>query len=218
MSELADQRIVFRIGVNLGDIVVDDDDIHGDGDGDGVNVGARLEALSNPGGVCVSDSVYDQVRDRSAAVFKDLGAQQLKNIDRAVQAWQWMPDASLVIKAPSDAVAALTPEPASGPGRNKPTVAVLPFNVFGGTADTEFLADGIVEDIITILAKLPDLVVTARNSTFVYKGQAVGIRQVGRDLSVRFVLEGSVRQVANMVRITGQLIDAEPGTQPWPAK
>ncbi len=197
-------RIVFRVGINLGDVVIDGDDIHGDG----VNVAARLEALSGPGGMCISDAVYEQVRDRLDLRFEDSGKQDVKNIDRPIQAWMWSP-------ARPEAV------PEMGPGGvplslpDKPSIAVLPFDNMSGDPEQEYFADGIVEDIITGLSRLKWLFVIARNSSFTYKGRAVDVKQVGRDLGVRYVLEGSVRKAANRVRITGQLIDASTGTHLW---
>lgn len=197
-------RIVFRVGINLGDVVIDGDDIHGDG----VNVAARLEALSDPGGMCISDAVHEQVRDRLDLRFEDSGKQDVKNIDRPIQAWMWS-------AARSEAV------PETGPGGvplslpDKPSIAVLPFDNMSGDPEQEYFADGIVEDIITGLSRLKWLFVIARNSSFTYKGRAVDVKQVGRALGVRYVLEGSVRKAANRVRITGQLIDASTGTHLW---
>ena len=199
--------ITFRVGINIGDVVVEEDDIFGDG----VNVAARLETAAEPGGLCIAEMVHEQVRDRLADAFSDLGALTLKNIDRPVRAWGWTPKAE--VPAPSSASDAPAPEAVTAP--DKPSVAVLPFNVFGSNPDTEFLADGMVEDVITTLSKLQSLSVTARNSTFVYKGRAVDVRLVGDELGVRHVLEGSVRQVGSRVRVTAQLIDVQTGMHAW---
>ena len=194
--------ITFRVGINLGDVVVEEGDIFGDG----VNVAARLEAEARPGGLCISDMVHEQVRDRIKDGFDDLGALKLKNIDRPVRAWSWVPIADAPAPEAAAEEAAVT---------EKPSVAVLPFNVFGSNPNTEFLADGMVEDVITTLSKVPGLLVTARNSTFVYKGRAVDVPTVGRELGVRHVLEGGVRQVGSRVRVTAQLIDVGTGAHAW---
>ena len=193
-----DRRIEFRVGINLGDIVVDGDDILGDG----VNVAARLEALAEPGAICVSGTVRDQVRDKLEFAFADLGEHQLKNIARPVHVW------SLDLNDPLSASAA----PALP---DKPSIAVLPFANMSGDPEQEYFADGMVEEIITGLARLSWLFVIARNSTFIYKGKSVDVKQVGRELGVRYVLEGSVRKAGQRVRITGQLIDAANGTHIW---
>ncbi len=197
-----DKRIEFRVGINLGDVVIDGDDIQGDG----VNVAARLEALAQPGGICISESVHEQVRDRLDLPFEDLGEQKVKNIARPVRAWQWSVNATLVVATPADKALPLP---------DKPSIAVLPFVNMSGDPEQEYFSDGITEDIITALSKFRWFFVIARNSTFVYKGQAVDIKQVGRELGVRYVLEGSVRKAANRVRISAQLIEAETGNHIW---
>jgi adenylate cyclase len=194
-------RFAFRVGVNLGDVVIDGDDIQGDG----VNVAARLEGLAQPGGVCISGGVYEQVRDRIDIVFEDLGEQNVKNIDRPVRAWHWAPTIAAVSKTPE--------APLTLP--DKPSIAVLPFNNMSGDPEQEYFSDGISEDIITALSKFKWFFVTARNSTFTYKGSAVDIKEVGRDLGVRYVLEGSVRKGGDRVRVTVQLIDATTGNHLW---
>lgn len=199
-----DRAICFRIGINLGDVVIDGDDIHGDG----VNVAARLEALSEPGGICISDAVHDQVRDRLDTVFRDLGRQEVKNIDRPVQTWGWT--AGGLEASEPVAVSGATPSVS-----NKASIAVLPFDNMSGDPEQDYFADGMVEDIITGLARISWLFVIARNSSFTYKGRAVDIKQVGRELGVRYVLEGSVRKAANRVRVTAQLIEAETGRHVW---
>jgi len=205
-SNTGGPEIVFRIGINLGDVIIDGDDIQGDG----VNVSARLEALSEPGGMCISEAVYEQVRDRLKLVFESLGNQQVKNIDRAIHAWRWSAphNGSDSDAEPTDLIKPPLPQ-------DRPSIAVLPFNNMSGDSEQEYFADGVVEEIITALARLSWLFVVARNSSFVYKGQAVDIKQVGRDLGVRYVLEGSIRKAGSRVRITGQLIDAMTGTHLW---
>ena len=197
----AERRIEFRIGINLGDIIIDEDDIYGDG----VNVAARLEALAEPGGICVSRVVRDQVRDKLDVSFDDLGEQQVKNIARPVH----------IFRVHLGEGAAAEPEPARLALPDKPSLAVLPFQNMSGDPEQEYFADGIVEDITTAIARLPWLFVIARNSSFTYKGKAVDVKQVGRELGVRYVLEGSVRKAGNRVRITGQLIDTTTGAHIW---
>jgi adenylate cyclase len=193
--------VEFRIGVNLGDIVIDGDDIFGDG----VNVAARLEGQAPRNGVLVSDAVHAQVQGKTGVGFTEAGELTLKNIDRPVRAWRWT-DSAEPGKAPVE------PSPESG---KIPSIAVLPFNNMSGDPEQEFFADGLVEDIITTLSKLGGLRVIARNSTFIYKGQAVDIRAVAKQLGVQYVLEGSVRKSANRIRITAQLIDADSGAHVW---
>jgi TolB-like protein/class 3 adenylate cyclase len=196
-----ERRIIFRVGINLGDIVVEGDDILGDG----VNIAARVEAIAEPGGICVSRVVRDQVRDRLDIAFEDMGEQSLKNIARPVRIFR--------IRF-GEAPAAL-PEPAPLPLPDKPSIAVLPFQNMSGDPEQEYFADGMVEEVITALSRIRWLFVVARNSSFTYKGQAVDVKQVGRELGVRYVLEGSVRKGGNRVRITGQLIDTVTGTHLW---
>jgi TolB-like protein len=193
-----DDRIEFRIGVNVGDIIIDSDGIYGDG----VNVAARLEALAEPGGICVSGDAFRHIRGRLNLSVADLGEQQLKNIAEPVS----------VYRLRLDDEAARTPPllPA------KPSAAVLPFQNLGGDTEQEyFAADGMVDDIITALAHFRHLFVIARNSSFTYKGRAVDVKQVGRELGVRYVVEGSVRRAGNRLRVTGQLIDASTGAHLW---
>jgi TolB-like protein len=198
------QRIAFRIGINLGDVIIDGDDIQGDG----VNVAARLEGLSEPGGMCISAAVYEQVRDRIDLAFEDLGEQEVKNIDRPVRVWRWPIDGSVTADAPATADASL-------PLPDKPSIAVLPFVNMSGDPDQEYFSDGITEDIITALSQIRQFFVIARNTTFTYKGHAVDIPTVARDIGVRYVLEGSVRKVGNRVRVSAQLIDGESGNHIW---
>ena len=203
-----DRRIEFRIGINLGDIINDGDDIFGDG----VNIAARLEALAEPGGICVSRVVRDQVRDKLPIGFEDRGEQRVKNIVRPVRIYRVLLDAG------AKAVASSSPEPATRaqpPFPDRPSIAVLPFQNMSGDPEQEYFADGMVEEIITALSRIRWLFVIARNSTFAYKGQAIDIKQVGRELGVRYVLEGSVRKAGNRVRITAQLIEALDGAHLW---
>jgi TolB-like protein/class 3 adenylate cyclase len=206
------ELIVFRIGLHLGDLIVDGDDLYGDG----VNVAARLEGEAPAGGILISRNVRDTVAGRVKATFEDLGGLSLKNIDRPVRAFRvgWDPAAW------PDGTARSEPPQASGalPALtlpDKPSIAVLPFQNMSGDPEQEYFADGIVEEIITAISRVRWLFVIARNSSFTYKGRAVDIRQVGRELGVRYVLEGSVRKAANHVRITGQLVDAATGSHLW---
>jgi adenylate cyclase len=195
------EPIEFRIGVNLGDIVIDGDDIFGDG----VNVAARLEGQAPKGGILVSDAVHTQIKGKTGVAFRDAGELTLKNIETPVRVWRWAGDG-----APARMPAEATPGPSE-----IPSIAVLPFANISGDPEQEFFADGLVEDIITTLSKLAGLRVIARNSTFVYKGQAVDIREAAKQLGVRYVLEGSVRKGGNRIRITAQLIDANNGSHVW---
>ncbi len=197
-----DQRIEYRVGVNLGDVIVDGDDIFGDG----VNVAARLQEIAEPGGVAISGKVHEEVADKLATVFADDGEHSVKNIDRPVHVWRWLP-------GKESPVAAAEEPPLSLP--SKPSIAVLPFNNLSGDAEQEYFVDGVTEDIITALSRVRWFFVIARNSTFTFKGVAVDVQTVARDLGVRYVLEGSVRKVGTRVRITAQLIDGATGNQIW---
>jgi adenylate cyclase len=209
------ERIEFRIGVHQGDIVVEDGDIFGDG----VNVAARLEGLADPGGICVSARVQEDAAGRLDLSFDDLGEQTLKNIARPVRVYRVGSPAS----RPQSPLP--NPPPQAGEGRvgaapalalpDKPSIAVLPFQNISGDPEQEYFADGMVEEIITALSRIRWLFVIARNSSFTYKGQAVDVKRVGRELGVRYVLEGSVRKGGGRVRITAQLIEAETGTHLW---
>jgi len=199
-------RIVFRIGINLGDVIVEDGDIHGDG----VNVAARLEATAEPGGICVSGGVHDQVRGRLEYAFDDLGDQALRNINRAVRVYRIRTATAhrlLNIATTENRPVLALPD--------RPSIAVLPFTNMSGDPEQEYFADGMVEEIITALSRIRWMFVIARNSTFTYKGKAVDVKQVGRELGVRYVLEGSVRRAGERVRITAQLIEAETGAHLW---
>ena len=197
----AERRIEFRMGINLGDIIIEDGDIFGDG----VNIAARLEALAEPGGICLSAAAHEQVRDRLDIAFDDLGEQQVKNIARPVR----------VYRVRDSSTAANAPLPPVLPLPDKPSIAVLPFANMSGDPEQEYFADGMVEEIITALSRIRWLFVIARNSSFTYKGQFVDVKRVGRELGVRYVLEGSVRKGGNRVRITAQLVEAESGAHLW---
>jgi TolB-like protein len=193
----SEKRIEFRVGINVGDVVVDGEDLLGDG----VNVAARLESMAAPGGVCLSDDAYRQIRSKMELAAEDLGEQRLKNIAQPIRVYQ------LSVQGRKSAPTLALPD--------KPSIAVLPFQNMSGDPEQEYFADGMVEDIITAFSRFRGLFVIARNSTFTYKGRAVDIKQVGRELGVRYVLEGSVRRAANRVRITGQLIDSTTGGHLW---
>jgi len=200
-----ERRMEFRIGVNLGDVVIDGDDIQGDG----VNVASRLEGLAEPGGICVSGAVYDQVRDRIDLDFEDLGDQEVKNIDRPVRTWRWKP------AVPDSATRDDEPRL---PLPEKPSIAVLPFDNLSGDPEQDYFADGITEDIITALSRFRWLFVIARNSSFTYKGKPVDVRTVGCQPGVRYVLEGSMRKSGDRLRISAQLIEAATGNHLWAEK
>ena len=198
----ADQRMDLRIGIHVGDVVVEDGDIFGDG----VNVAARLEGLAEPGGICVSARVQEDAAGKLEVSFDDLGEQTLKNIARSVRVYRVHPASDEMMHASANPAVALP---------DKPSIAVLPFQNMSGDPEQDYFVDGMVEEIITALSRIPWLFVIARNSTFTYKGRAVDVKQVGRELGVRYVLEGSVRKGGDRVRITGQLIDAATGTHLW---
>jgi TolB-like protein len=199
-----DNCIEFRIGINAGDIVVEDGDIFGDG----VNVAARLEALAEPGGICVSARVQEDAAGRLELTFEDMGEQALKNIARPVRVYR-VHDIGPAAKSPTAPAQPALPLPV------KPSIAVLPFANMSGDPEQEYFVDGMVEEIITALSRIRWFFVIARNSTFTYKGRVVDVKEVGRELGVRYVLEGSVRKAGNRVRITAQLIDALSGTHLW---
>jgi adenylate cyclase len=200
-------KISFRIGINIGDIIIDGDDIFGDG----VNVAARVENECEPGGVCLSDDAFRQVRNMKSFAFEDLGERSLKNIDRLVRLY--------AVRSASFSTEATTKSPAEAdkplPLPDRPSIAVLPFQNMSGDTDQDYFADGVLEEITTALSRIRWLFVIARNSSFTYKGKAVDIKQIGRELGVHYVLEGSVRRAAKHIRITGQLIDAVSGAHLW---
>jgi adenylate cyclase len=200
-------RLRFRIGINLGDVIVEGEDIYGDG----VNVAARLEPLAEPGGICVSGGVYDQVRNKTDFAFHDLGLQAMKNIAQPVHAYALRPEQPRVGETASPAAG----ETVSAAVGERPSIAVMPFKNLSGDADQEYFADGISEDIITVLSRHRWLMVIARNSSFTYKGEGVDPKQVGEQLGVRYVLDGSVRKGGNRIRIGAQLIDGSTGKQMW---
>jgi adenylate cyclase len=192
-----DRRIEFRIGINVGDIIIDENDMYGDG----VNIAARVETLASPGAICLSDNAYQQIKGKLTVDVSDMGEQQLKNIAQPIRVYGVRFES-----APARPALALP---------DRPSIAVLPFQNMSGDPEQEYFADGMVEDIITGLSRIKWLFVIARNSTFTYKGRAVDVKQVGRELGVRYVLEGSVRKAADRVRITGQLIDTATGAHLW---
>jgi len=202
--------IVLRIGINLGDVIIEADDIYGDG----VNIAARLEPLAEPGGVCISSIVNESIGNRVDVQFQDGGEIQVKNIDRPIRVWRWHPS--------MPAVSAAAPKPAAAkPGANgghkaaTASIAILPFTNMSGDPEQEYFSAGISEDIITDLSKIAGLTVIARNSSFTYKGRSVDVRTIGRELGVASVLEGSIRRAGQRVRITAQLIDAGNGGHLW---
>jgi adenylate cyclase len=211
----ADTVLVFRMGVHLGDLIVDGDDLYGDG----VNIAARLEAEAPAGGIVISRAVHEAVTGRLKATFDDLGSLALKNIERPVQAfgvkWEqsdWQTPTLPDVTAPSAMTSQLTPDLHLP---SKPAIAVLPFQNMSGDPAQEYLADGIVEDIITNISKFAEFLVISRNSTFTYKGMPVDIAKVGRELKADYVVEGSIRSAGNRVRVTAQLISVQSGTHVW---
>ena len=206
-----DARIEFRIGIHVGDIMIDDNDIFGDG----VNIAARLEGIAEPGGICVSDDAQRQIRGKIDLAFDDMGPQSLKNIAEPMRAWRLQIDRDCSPTLPKRAVVEAA-QPLALP--DKPSIAVLPFQNISGDPEQEYFADGMVEDIITALSRFKSLFVIARNSSFTYKGNAVDIKQVGRELGVRYVLEGSVRRAGGSVRITAQLIEVAQNKHLWAEK
>ncbi|MBR0797527.1 adenylate/guanylate cyclase domain-containing protein [Bradyrhizobium jicamae] len=201
-----DRRVSFRIGIHIGDVMVRAGDLFGNG----VNIAARLQTLAKPGGVCISGATYDQVRKVLPITFVDLGVQQMKNIQEPIRAYE--------VNAPGEAreaSARVVEAESQPPLPDKPSIAVLPFQNMSGDPEQEYFADGMVEEIITALSRFKSLFVIARNSSFTFKGRSVNVKEVGRTLGVRYVLEGSVRKASGKVRITGQLIDAITGAHIW---
>jgi TolB-like protein/class 3 adenylate cyclase len=195
----ADQRMLFRIGINLGDVLIEGDDILGDG----VNVAARLEEISEAGGICISEDVYRQIDGKVDISFTDMGLQHLKNIARPLRTYQVHLEQIMPLRSPGPALP------------NRPSIAVLPFGNMSSDPAQDYFGDGIVEEIIIGLSRIRWLFVIARNSSFTYKGRAVDVKQVGRELGVRYVLEGSVRKAANRVRISAELLEAATGVHIW---
>jgi adenylate cyclase len=203
-----ERRISLRIGINLGDVIVEEHDIFGDG----VNVAARLEALAEPGGICISRVVRDQIRDKLAYAFEDLGEQSVKNIARPVRVYALRPEAVASLPSPSGAPGSSNSQPAVAP---RLSIIVLPFTNLGNDPDQEYFADGITEDLTTDLSRIAGMLVISRNTAFTYKSKRVDTKQIGRELLVRYVLEGSVRRLGNRVRVNAQLIDAETDLHLW---
>jgi adenylate cyclase len=199
-----EKRIEFRVGVNLGDVMIEGRDLYGDG----VNIAARLEGIAEPGGICISQTVLNHARDKVPFDVEDAGEQTLKNIARPVHVYRIIIDPSRRPAAPRAETPALALP-------DKPSVAVLPFTNMSGDPEQEYVSDGVVEDVITALSRYPSLFVIARNSSFTYKGRTVDVRQVGRELGVRYVLEGSVRKAGNRIRVTAQLIEAATSNHVW---
>jgi adenylate cyclase len=193
-----DQRIEFRIGVNLGDVIVEGEDIFGDG----VNVAVRLQSIAKPGGIAISGSVRDHVGNRLDLVFEDCGEQELKNIEKPIRVY------NVLLEEPVDAGMSLKKD-------DRPSIVVLPFNNMSGDPEQEYFSDGITEDIITDLSKISGLFVVARHTAFTYKGKPIKVQQVGQELGVGYILEGSVRKAGQRVRITGQLISSKDGGHVW---
>jgi adenylate cyclase len=203
-----DTRIEFRIGIHVGDIIIDDNDIFGDG----VNIAARLEGIAEPGGVCISDDAQRQVRGKVEVAFDDMGPQRLKNIAEPMRAWRMKtsgaPASVLARAVPAGTTPSLVPP-------DKPSIAVLPFENMSSDPDHSFLVDGIAEELITSLSHVSALFVIARNSTFAYRGKSRDLRQVGQELGVRYILEGSVRRAGERIRVTAQLVDSTDGRHVW---
>jgi adenylate cyclase len=205
-SELAEQRrMQFRIGVNLGDVIVEDGRIYGDG----INVAARVEKLADPGGICISGKVHEEVRRKLDLKFDDLGEHELHNIAAKVRVYR------VVLGEKSAAPRVEPPKGGAAERQAKPSIIVLPFTNMSGSAEQEFFVDGLTEDILTDLSRFRDLFVISRNTSFKFKGQAVDVRKIARDLGVQYVIEGSVRRAGNRVRVTVQLIDGESDTHVW---
>src|ERR1700680_4347522 len=203
-----ERRIRFRIGVNLGDVIAEGEDIYGDG----VNVAARLEGLAEPGGICISRVVRDQIRDKLPYPFEDRGEQSVKNIARPVRVYALRPEAVADLPAARILSAASTSQPRAAP---RLSIVVLPFANLSDDREQQYFADGITEDLTTDLSRISDSFVIARNTAFTYKGKAVDVKQIGRDLGVRYVLEESVRRSEEKVRVNSQLVDAQTGAHLW---
>jgi adenylate cyclase len=203
-----ESRIRFRIGVNLGDVIVEEHDIFGDG----VNIAARLEALAEPGGICVSRVVRDQVRDRLDFAFEDMGEQSVKNIARPVRVYAWRSKAVADFTAPG---VPSTPSISQSAAAPRLSIVVLPFTDLSNDPEQQYFADGITQDLTTDLSRLENMFVISRNTAFTYRNKPIGTKQIGRELGVRYVLEGSVRRSGNRVRASAQLIDAATDAHLW---
>ena len=197
-----ERRMLLRVGINIGEVVVDGEDIYGDG----VNVAARLEALADPGGICVSGDLYRQVVGKTDFSFEDSGEHKVKNIARPIQVWRWSETGSTGTMVTGS-------EPLPLP--DKPSIAVLPFDNMSSDPEQEYFSDGITEDIITELSRFHSLLVIARHSSFAFKGKNVDVKRIGRELSVRYIVEGSVRRAGNRIRVTSQLVEAASGNHVW---
>jgi adenylate cyclase len=203
------KRIRFRIGLNLGDVIVEPDDIFGDG----VNIAARLETLAEPDGLCISHTVYDQVAERTSYPFEDIGEQMVKNIARPVRAYRM--SAAVVASLPQNSSTTEVREPAVASNAPRLSIVVLPFVNLSNDPEQEYFADGITDDLTTDLSRISGSFVIARNTAFTYKNKPVNVKEIGRELAVRFILEGSVRRTADQIRVNVQLIDAESGAHLW---
>jgi len=203
-----DKRITFRVGINLGDVIAEPEDIFGDG----VNIAARLEALAEPGGICISGTVRDHIGDRLSYTFKDMGEQSVKNIARSVRVYAWRPEAVADLPASIAPRAASTSQPAVAP---RLSIVVLPFTNLSDDREQQYFAEGITEDLTSDLSRIASMVVISRNTAFTYQGKRVDTKQIGRELCVRYVLEGSVRRSGNHIRINTQLIDAATDAHLW---
>ena len=202
----ASRALLYRIGINLGDLIVEQDDIFGDG----VNVAARLKSIAEPGGICISGAVYDQVGDRLPIAYEDLGEQHVKNISRAIRVYK------VLLRGQTSEQTNVIGGQASPPASvRKPSIAVLPFANMSGDPEQEFFADGLTKDIITELSRFRQLLVISRNAVFVHKGKPIKAQQIAREFGVDYVVEGSVRKAADRVRVTVQLIDGETETHIW---
>jgi TolB-like protein/class 3 adenylate cyclase len=203
VGDADDSRIAFRVGINIGDIIVEPHDIFGDG----VNIAARLEGIAEPGGICISSSAYDHVRDKVAVKFADLGEQRLKNIDRPIRAYDLVKD-GFDARRQGESTAPSSPAP-------RLSIVVLPFANFGADPEQQYFVDGVTESLTTDLSRISGAFVIARNTAFTFKGKAVDVKRLGRELNVRYVLEGSVQRGGNRLRVNVQLIDAETGNHLW---
>jgi adenylate cyclase len=201
-----DQRIEFRIGIHVGDIIFDENDIFGDG----VNIAARLEGIAEPGGVCISDDAHRHIRGKVDIVFDDMGPQALKNITERMRAWRCQINANASSVSPTKSTVETTQPFAM---TDQPSIAVLPFTCFSEERELKFLTEAMSEDLITMLARIPGFIVIARQSAFAYQGRSVDSRQIGRELGVRYIIEGSLRPVGQQLRVGTQLIDATTGAQ-----
>ena len=199
------QRIEWRVGINVGDIVVENGDIFGDG----VNIAARLEGLAEPGGICISARVHEDAAGKVELAFRDLGEQHLRNIARPVRTYVWRPEGVAGLPTANASSATFTSPPVTAP---RLSIVVLPFANLSNDPEQQYFADGITEDLTTDLSRLQNVLVISRNTAFTYKGQRVDAKQIGRELGVRYVLEGSVRRSGNQVRVNAQLIDAPTNT------